>query len=114
MPGIPFNTTTVTVERTVVPQDEDGYADTSAFPSTEVASSVRAVISTPEVNTILSGGDRIVYNAQMRCDPCDIQQEDEVTDDTTGTEWVVLNVVPQSAFALQFLIVSLRLVTGAT
>ena len=111
MPGIPFSTTAITVTR--VPEDEtrDGYDPTP--PPVTVATAVRAVIPPPSPSDQLAGGERVDYNSTMRCDPCDIQQDDTVLDGQ-GNQWRVLNVTPVSAFFLDFLNVSLRRVTGAS
>ena len=64
-------------------------------------------MSTPSVMTQQVGGERTSFKASMRCDMCDLEQDDTVID-AGGTQWRVLDVVPQQAFALQFPIVPAR------
>ena len=117
MAGIPFNTTTITNWRQPDTANEaidpyDGPPEYTPTPSVKVFSGARAVISTPSVNTSLSTGTKVVFNAQMRTDLVDIQTLDTITDDPTGRSWTCLNVEPRFAFGLDFLIVSLRSIDG--
>lgn len=109
---IPLATTTISVERVEAAVDVDGYDDNLPGPTT-VISGVRAVIGAPSANVALSGGDRVVYSATLRCDPCDLQADDTVTDET-GTTWVVLWARRVTALGLDFIDGALRLTTGAT
>lgn len=111
MGGIPFATTLISVERNPVAELQDGYDPINDL-SILVSEGVRAVISTASVNTSLNGGFQVLYNASMHCDPCDISQDDVVTD-SNGTQWRVLNVIPQGAFGLRFMIAQLRYVEGS-
>lgn len=111
MLGIPFATTTIVVTRQPENADVDDYDVPTSSPIT-VASGVRAVIGQTSANDVLVGGERINYNGSMRCDPCDMEPGDTVTD-SAGLVWTVLNVVPQQSFALSVYVVALRRVTGA-
>lgn len=106
---IPLATDSITVTR-VVETDVDPY-DTPQPPPTTIATAVRAVISTPAANTALSGGDKVVYTAEVRCDPCSIQAADTVTD-KSGTAWVVLWAREINALGFDFILAQLRLVQG--
>ena len=109
---IPFNTTTITVTRVEEPTGwYDDYQANPPAPTTVIAG-VRAVISPPSGTAKLIGGDRIVYNAQLRCDPCDLQPQDTVTD-TNGTAWTVLTVSEITGFGTQFMNANVRMVEGA-
>lgn len=110
---IPFATTTITISR-VVPTSgtEDGYDANPAAP-TQIATGVRAVISTPTASARLSGGDRVVYTASMRSDPVSLQSADTVTA-ADGTVWVCLWAREQTGVGLDFTLAELRMVTGAT
>lgn len=110
---IPFATTTITVQREEVAVDTDGYDDDLPDPTT-VVSGVRAVIGPPSANVVLSGGDRVVYSAQLRCDPCDIQADDTVVDASNDDTWVVLWARRVTALGLDFMEAQLRLTTGVT
>lgn len=119
MPGIPFNTTRVLVQR--FPSNEDvlvdaydGPPDFIPDPIAKVVGSLRAVISTPSINTQLSTGTKVIYNAEMRTDVADIQTLDQITDQKTGRVWQCLNTIIQSAFGMSFMISSLRSVEGET
>lgn len=112
--AIPINTTTIDISRS--PDANDPTIDpTDAPPSpfAVVVKGVRAVISTPSASTTVTGGTRVVFNASMRCDPTDLQVNDEVKD-ASGSVWKCLNVETEGAFGLVFMIASLRKVTGTT
>lgn len=106
---IPLATNTVTVTR-VVETDVDPYDADQPSPTT-IVSGVRAVVSPPSVNVALSGGDKVVYTANLRCDPCDLQAADTVTDNT-GTAWFVLWAKEINALGFDFMLAQLRLVQG--
>ena len=109
--AIPFAKDRISISRVPEGQDVDGYEAVTARPSL-IATNVRATIGLPSASATLVGGDRIVYNATMVCDKCDLQAGDQVTD-AQGTAWVVLTVVPQVGLGLDHYTVALRLVTGA-
>ena len=109
--AIPFAKDLVAVSRVPEGVDVDGYDEDVPRPS-QIATRVRATIGLPSAAPNLVGGDRIVYNATMVCDPCDIRENDSVVD-AQGTRWVVLTVVPQVGLGLDHYTVALRLVTGA-
>ena len=110
--AISFAKDRITISRLPVDQtDVDEYDADQPLP-VQVATNVRATIGLPSAAPNLVGGDRIVYNATMVCDPCNIQQGDTVRD-AQGTLWTVLTVVPQVGLGLDHYTVALRLVTGA-
>lgn len=109
---IPLATTTITVDRVESAVDVDGY-DANPPAPTPTAAGVRAVITPPTANVALSGGDRVVYTAQLRSDPCDIQADDTLTDES-GTTWQVLWARRVTALGQDMMTGQLRLVTGAT
>ena len=110
---IPFAKDRISISRVPEGVDQDGYEEITSRNSL-IARNVRAVISLPSAAPNLVGGERIVTNATMMCDPCNIQPGDTATD-TAGTEWTVLTVVPQQGLGLgvSHYTVALRLVTGA-
>lgn len=115
--AIPFFTTQITNTRSadsanVLIDPYDGPPDYDPSPQVTVNSGVRAVVSTPSLSNQLSGGNKVVWNAQMRCDVVDMATDDVVTDRTTGLVWQCLNVEMQQAFGLNFLVVSLRRTVG--
>lgn len=96
-------------------EDIDGYDDIETAPVEPLiltAEDVRAVIELPTANPNLIGGDKIVYNATMLCDPCDIQQGDWVF--AYDKQYTVLAVIHQHGLGLDHLTVTMRLVTGAS
>ena len=111
MAGIPFAKDIVTVSRVMNSDIEDMY-DPAPARRSQVASNVRAVITIPSAVATLTGGDRIVFNATMTCDPIDIQPNDVVIDQG-GYEWRTLTVTHPRAFGFDHMVVQLRLVTGA-
>lgn len=112
--SIPLHTTKIDIRRSPDSADPNiDPTDAPASPYVLVVSGIRAVISTPSAQTTTSGGTRVVFNASMRCDPTDLQVNDEVTD-SGGSVWRCLNVESEGAFALTFMIASLRKVTGTT
>lgn len=106
-----FAKDSITITRTVEDETIDGYDPNPPTPA-QVATGVRATIGAPSAQANLVGGDRIVTNAQMVCDLCDIQAADTVTDQN-GVVWTVLTAVPQIGFAMDHIAVALRLVEGA-
>lgn len=110
--ALPLNTTEISIRRTVETTDwYDGYDADPPSPQV-IATGVRAVISPPSGSARLIGGDRIVYNSQLRCDPCDLQAQDTVTD-AAGNDWTVLTVSTLDTFGFSFMSADVRMVTGA-
>lgn len=111
---IPFATTTVTIIR----PNLDTATRTAYDPlpvktgTAVIASNVRAVISTPSMDTQMGGGNRVVWNAQLVCDLVTLQSEDTVTD-AEGNAWKCLNVWRHDSFGPHHLVANLRRVTGA-
>lgn len=109
--AIPFAKDRISISRVPDSDDLDGYEEVTQRPS-QIATKVRATIGLPSAAPNLVGGDRIVTNSTMVCDPCDIAPNDTVTD-SQGTVWTVLTVVPQVGLGMNHFTVALRLVTGA-
>lgn len=109
---IPIATTTITINRQIFDPKADRADPNPPYPET-IVDGVRAVISAPSGSNKLSGGDRIVYSAQLTCDPCDLRQNDSVVE-PDGTEWRCLWSRRQRGLGLDHQIAALRLVTGAT
>ncbi|MBU6430052.1 MAG: hypothetical protein KGR26_13640 [Cyanobacteria bacterium REEB65] len=111
---IPLNTTQITVSRYPdLAKDIDEY-EVSPSPANVIVTDVRAVISLPSGSNKLVGGDRIVYNARMTCDTCDLQPMDVVEDQTTGDTWRCMWVRPYGQFGLDHMVAQLRQVIGAS
>jgi hypothetical protein len=108
--AIPFAKDLIDISR-VDDSTVDGWDDNPPTPI-QTASGVRAVVSLPSAAPNLVGGDRIVYNATMTCDLCDLQANDTVTD-SQGTQWRCLTVVTQIGLGLDHMAANLRLVSGA-
>ena len=112
---IPLATSAITVARRTglaANTDPADPADYSSPEFTTVSTGVRAVLSAPTANPNLIAGDRITYSSRLICDPTDLQANDVVTDDVTGTEWVVLWARPITAVGLDHTEAQLRMVTG--
>lgn len=109
--SIPLASHTISVLRSLTNEDVDGY-DEQPKPIT-IFANVRAVLSPPTSSTRLVGGERVVNNSQLRCDPIDLQPQD-VVDDGRGTQWAVLDVSQISAVGLVFTTATLRIVSGNT
>ena len=111
---IPFATTAITIVRSALPLTEDPYDPPADYPnpdSTLIVTGIRAVVSVPTANTILTIGDRIVYTSKLTCDPCDLREADLVTE-SSGRIWVCLGPTPFGAFAISGMQAQLRLVQG--
>lgn len=113
---IPFNTTLITIVRSLLPVTEDPYdpVTTPGYPnptSSVIVTGIRAVVSVPTANTILTIGDRIVYTSKLTCDPCDLREADLVTE-SSGRIWTCLGPTPFGAFFISGMEAQLRLVEG--
>jgi hypothetical protein len=114
--AISFNTTTISVMRTPAADDDadaDGYSATPPTPVL-IAQGVRAVVSPPTASSRLTGGDRVVFSSQVRCDPTDLMQEDTIIDETGGLVWTVLWATRICALGQDFTQAALRMVEGAS
>lgn len=111
---IPFNTSTGTVTRVEDADTVDPYdpVDQHAAPTT-IAENVRAVISPPGGTAKLIGGDRVVHDATLTCDPTDLQPGDTWID-SGGLTWTVLYASQINALGVVHTTARLRLVTGST
>jgi hypothetical protein len=112
--ALPFATSTITIIRSRLPDDEDPYDPPADWPdpnSQVVASGIRAVVGVPSVNPILTIGDRLVYTSRLQADPCDIQEGDTVIDNY-GRMWEALGPTPFGAFMISGMQATLRLVEG--
>ncbi|MCU1494871.1 MAG: hypothetical protein JWO62_2635 [Acidimicrobiaceae bacterium] len=112
---IPLSTGTITVTRVEDAAGVDPYDPPAAHPApTTIASGVRAVLTPPSATTKLSGGTRVDYVAQLRCDTTAMLPGDAVTDSETGLVWTVLWATQTNALGLAFTRAELKLVEGAT
>jgi hypothetical protein len=112
--AIPFQTTFISIVRGTLPQNEDPYDPISAYPSPAtavIAAGIRAVVTVPGGTTALIAGQRVMFDTQLTCDPCDMQAGDIVTE-SSGTVWQCLSATPFGAFAISGVKASLRRVTG--
>lgn len=109
---IPLETHRISVLRSITNPDVDGYEENQPEQVT-VFADIRAVLSPPTSSTRLVGGDRVVNNGQLRCDPVDVRPQDTV-DDGRGSQWTVLDVSQIDAVGLKFTICSIRIVSGNT
>ena len=113
---LPFFTSQISITRTRLSEVADPYDPPSDYPTPEsqlVATNIRAVIAPPVANENLSIGGRIVYDARLNCEPCDIRDGDTVTELTglgKGRVWTVLGPTPFEAFFLSGMQATLRLV----
>ena len=110
---IPLATTTITVQRTEVPPDTDGYEADPPAP-TEIASGIRAVVSPPGASVSLAGGDRVVTRTRITSDPVDCRSGDTVIDDSTCQCWLVDSVQQIAGLGVTHTLIQVRYVTGAT
>ena len=118
---IPFATTTISIIRSTLSVTEDPYDPPWTMGGTDpmypnpgssvIVSGIRAVVSVPTANTILTIGDRIVYTSKLTCDPCDLQEADLVTE-SSGRIWTCLGPTPFGAFFISGMEAQLRLVEG--
>ena len=109
---IPFHTTLITIVRSTLDVAADPYEDPSLYPTPDskvIAVGIRAVVSVPTANVALSIGPRVVYTSKLTCDPCDLREDDFVTE-SSGRIWQVLGPTPFGAFAISGMECQLRLV----
>lgn len=109
---IPFFTSTITITRSRLGDLQDPYDPPSDQPTPTtkvVATGVKSVIKPPAANPNLSIGDRVVYDANLICEECDIREGDRVLD-SYGRTWDVLGPSPWGAFFLSGMQATLRLV----
>lgn len=112
---IPLATTKISVTRVQLDPTIDPTKAGDVTP-TIIAKGVRAVIDTPTASNKLSFGDRIVYTARLTCDPCDLQENDIITDsaDGTETEWRVMWTRTSIGLGINHRVAQLRMITGAS
>jgi hypothetical protein len=112
--AIPFATTAITIIRSTLSVTADPYDSPAQYPnpdSTVIVTGIRAVVSVPTADTILTIGDRVVYTSKLTCDPCDLQEADLVTE-SSGRIWKCLGPTPFGAFFISGMEAELRLVEG--
>jgi hypothetical protein len=110
---LPLSTTTISVERNVAEQMGRDPYDSPAQMEV-LATGLRAVVTPPTGSAQLVGGTRVAYLAQLHCDPCDLQPEDQITDAMSGLTWTLLWASEVKALGLHFTEGQMRRVTGAT
>ena len=108
---IPLATTTVTVRRVPADDTRDGYDPPPA--AEDVATGVRAHLSSPSGREDRAGGSRQTSAARLLCDPVDLRHTDTVIDDTTGAEWAVTGVATHVGLGLDHVAADLQRVSGA-
>lgn len=110
--AVPLATTTVTISRIAADPDRDPY-DAPPDP-TDVASGVRAHISTATGTEAVAGGSQEVVNFRMSCDPFDggLLHTDTVSDDTSGEVYDVVWAVARFGVGLDHFQAGLRQVSG--
>lgn len=124
--AIPYSTTLITVKgrrptQTAVDPSAEGYDPSEEISGAlETAHDIRAIISHPSNPASRaqrdSGNDgEQVETAAMRCDPCDLNENDQVKDQTTGRWFEVVTAVPSDTktFGLEHMIVKLRVMRNA-
>lgn len=112
--AIPFGTTHLVIVRSTFPLDEDGYdppADHLSPDSVVVQTGIRAVVTVPTANTVLTIGQRIVYTSKLTADPCDLRPGDLVTE-SSGLIWTCLWSKAFGAFGISGIEAQLQLVVG--
>ena len=108
---IPLATTTITVRRVTADDTRDGY-DVRPAPE-DVATGVRAHLSSPSAREERAGGSRQTTVARLLCDPVELLHTDTVVDDTTGVEYAVTGVETHVGLGLDHTAAQLLLVNGA-
>ena len=99
------------VLRSVQDPAADGYADTVPTWSV-VESGVRAVISSPGGATIRGGSLQMIEGLRLAADPCDLQHDDQVQDETDATVYTVEWLHRATGYGLDHLSAGLRRVEG--
>lgn len=90
--GIPISSTTITIYR----PDQDGTVDDYdrdddiTNRNRQIAAGVRAVIGSPSGQELNDGGTSEIVTVRLQCDVTDLRHDDEVVDDLTGVEYVVI------------------------
>jgi hypothetical protein len=105
---IPFATTTITITR---PAPTDEPYEPPGPPSTVVAG-VRAHISLGRGAENVVGGDQEVVYHRLTCDPCDLDNADQVIDDATGLVYDVEYARLRRGLGLDHMEAGLRQVEG--
>lgn len=109
---IPLATTTITVQRTALLATADPYDAVTAAPET-VASGVRAHLSAPggfETQGGQSAQEDVTW--RLSCDPCEINSECVVVDDTTGDTFEIEWARLRTGLGLDHVEAGLRQVSG--
>lgn len=107
---LPMAHTKITVKRP--DQTADGYDPNPSDPVT-VATDVRAEITSQSGTVTLANGQRVTYSARLHCDPCDVQEGDEITD-AKGRTYQVRWCQPREGFGLDHVVGYLQQVKGAS
>lgn len=111
---LPFNNSTYTLLRSDGAATGDGYPD--AAPNwIEVDSGVRGVISRPSFAEVRAGSVQTVDALSLALDPCDLEQNDRVQDETSLVTYeLVGSPFVRTGFGIDHITVSVRLVQGYT
>lgn len=109
---IPLALTTITVSRVASDGTLDGY-DPQPDPTT-ITTGLRAVIGNPGGSQNITAGDRTVVTFPFTTDPADIQADDTITDETTGTQYRVEWCRPRTGLGLDHVEGECEQVSGAS
>lgn len=109
--SLPLATTMVDIVRS----SNDGTTDLfdAPDPPVYVDRRVRAVITHPSSRTSQSKGQRLVTTAGFRCDRCDAQTGDLMTDLTSGITYEVLSALTRYELGISYTYGDLQIVEGA-
>lgn len=105
---LPFNTTTISVQRSNQDGTKDAY---DGVTYSAVLSGVRAVIGSPSGAETNAGGSSEDVSARLDCDPIDLRHDDRVTDEQTGETWLVTWTRRRIGLGLDHCVAELRVIT---
>lgn len=110
---IPIHTTTISIWRAPADSgdDEPGPYEPEAE-RVEVASGIRAQISSPAGRERVTGGAQEVVEFLLSCDPCDLNHNDRVKDEATGEMYEVTWARQRVGYGLDHTSAGLKQVTG--
>lgn len=112
----PFTpTTTISVLRSDVVDDEDDPADGADAPATPeaIATGVPASIGQGRPREDRDGGSRQATVTRLVCDLTDLVHTDQVLDETTGITWSLDGVQADRRLGLDYLTADLTRTSGA-
>lgn len=107
---IPFNTTTITIKRDAPGAPDDPYD--AQPPRVEIATGIRAHISTSTGFEVVAGGSQEIVSFRMDCDPVSLTNLDIVIDETTEEEYEVTWARIRHGLGLDHVEAGLKQITG--